>query len=253
MSMAAGAVRLDRLLGNLGYGSRREILGFVRSGRVRLDGERVEAADHKIALSADLPSRLTVDGDRLDPLPGLVVMMHKPVGTTCSHDEAGPLVHDLLPARWRSRQPPVSSVGRLDKDTSGLLLLTDDGALLHRIISPRSRAPKRYRAVLANPLRPDAVETFASGSLMLTGEAKPLLPAVLEPLGADEAYVTIVEGRYHQVRRMFAAIGNRVVALHRDLIGGLSLPEDLEAGQYRVISHDEVVRCFASEAGTRLL
>ena len=106
---------------------------------------------------------------------------------------------------------------------------------------------------MANPLRPDAVETFASGSLMLTGEAKPLLPAVLEPLGADEAYVTIVEGRYHQVRRMFAAIGNRVVALHRDLIGGLSLPEDLEAGQYRVISHDEVVRCFASEAGTRLL
>ena len=244
MSTAAGALRLDRLLGNLGYGSRREILGFVRDGRVRLDGERVEAADIKIPLSADLPSRLSVDGETLDPLSGLVVMLHKPVGTTCSHDEAGPLVHDLLPPRWRLRQPPVSPIGRLDKDTSGLLLLTDDGALLHRIISPRSRAPKRYRAVLANPLRPDAVETFASGTLMLSGEAKPLLPAVLEPLSACEAYVTIVEGRYHQVRRMFAAVGNRVVALHRDRMGDLFLPEDLEVGQYRVTARDEVVRVF---------
>ena len=244
MSTAAGALRLDRLLGNLGYGSRREILGFVRAGRVRLDGERVEAADLKIPLLTDLPSRLSVDGEALDPLPGLVVMMHKPVGTTCSHSEAGPLVHDLLPPRWRLRQPPVSPVGRLDKDTSGLLLLTDDGALLHRIISPRSRAPKRYHAVLAAPLRPDAVETFASGTLMLSGEAKPLLPAVLEPLGVGEAYVTIMEGRYHQVRRMFAAVGNRVVALHRDQMGDLALPEDLEVGRYRVIARDEVVRVF---------
>ena len=244
MSTPAGALRLDRLLGNLGYGSRREILGFVRAGRVRLDGERIETVDRKVPLSADLPSRLTVDGEALDPLPGLVVMMHKPVGTTCSHDEAGPLVHDLLPPRWRLRQPPVSPVGRLDKDTSGLLLLTDDGALLHRIISPRSRAPKRYRAVLADRLRPDAVEIFASGTLMLSGEAKPLLPAVLEPLEAGEAYVTIVEGRYHQVRRMFAAVGNRVVALHRDRVGGLSLPENLDVGQYRVMARDEMARVF---------
>ena len=244
MSTPAGALRLDRLLGNLGYGSRREILGFVRAGRVRLDGERIETVDRKVPLSADLPSRLTVDGEALDPLPGLVVMMHKPVGTTCSHDEAGPLVHDLLPPRWRLRQPPISPVGRLDKDTSGLLLLTDDGALLHRIISPRSRAPKRYRAVLADRLRPDAVEIFASGTLMLSGEAKPLLPAVLEPLEAGEAYVTIVEGRYHQVRRMFAAVGNRVVALHRDRMGGLSLPENLDVGQYRVMARDEMARVF---------
>ena len=244
MSSAAGALRIDRLLGNLGYGSRREILGFVRAGRIRLDGDRVEAADRKLPLSADLPGRLTVDGEQLDPLPGLVVLMHKPLGTTCSHHEAGPLVHDLLPPRWRLRQPPVSPVGRLDKETSGLLLLTDDGALLHRIISPRSRAPKRYRAVLAEPLRADAVDTFASGTLMLSGEDKPLLPAVLEPLGAGEAHVTIVEGRYHQVRRMFAAVGNRVVALHRDLMGGLSLPEDLEAGHYRVIAREDVVRAF---------
>ena len=244
MSATASPLRLDRLLGNLGYGSRREIHAFVRAGRVWLDGEPVAAADRKVPLSADLPARLTVDGEALDPLPGLVVMMHKPVGLTCSHDEAGPLVHDLLPARWRSRQPPVSPVGRLDKETSGLLLLTDDGALLHRIISPRSRAPKRYRAVLAAPLRPDAVEVFASGTLTLAGDGKPLLPAVLEALGANEAYVTIVEGRYHQVRRMFAAVGNRVVALHRDLVGGLSLPEDLEVGHYSVIAGDEVARVF---------
>ncbi len=244
MTTTTGALRLDRLLGNLGYGSRRDILGFVRDGRVRLDGERVEAADNKISLSPDLSARLTVDGESLDPLPGLIVMMHKPVGFTCSHQEAGPLVHDLLPPRWRMRQPPVSSVGRLDKDTSGLLLLTDDGALLHRIIAPRSRAPKRYRAVLAEPLRPDAVDIFASGTLMLSGEAKPLLPAVLHPLAGHEVYVTIVEGRYHQVRRMFAAIGNHVVALHRDLMGGISLPENLELGQYRVIAREDVNDAF---------
>ena len=117
---------------------------------------------------------MTVDGEPLDPPPGLALMLHKPLGVTCSHKEAGPLVYDLLPERWRRRDPAISTVGRLDKETSGLLLLTDDGALLHRIISPRSHVAKRYVATLDRPLRGDEAEIFASGTLMLEGEDKPL-------------------------------------------------------------------------------
>jgi 16S rRNA pseudouridine516 synthase len=246
------AIRIDRLLGNLGYGSRRDIMGLCRSGRVLLDGARVPSADLKVPLEPDLASRLTVDGDALDPLPGLVVAMNKPLGTTCSHDEAGPLVYDLLPERWRHRDPPLSSAGRLDKDTSGLLLLTDDGALLHRIISPRSDATKRYRATLAEPLRADAGAVLASGTLVLRGEDRPLLPAQLVLETPTLAIVTLVEGRYHQVRRMFAALGNRVLALHRDRIGGLDLPRDLAPGDWRPLAPAEVAAALAPPSPSRL-
>lgn len=239
------ALRLDRLLANLGYGSRREVQALVRAGRVILDGAPMSDADIKIALSPDLPARLVVDGAPLDPPPGLALMLHKPLGMTCSHKEAGPLVYDALPERWRRRDPAISTVGRLDKETSGLLLLTDDGALLHRIISPKRHVAKHYIATLARPLRGDERALFASGIMMLEGETKPLAPAVLEPLSATTARVTITEGRYHQVRRMFAAAGNHVDALHRERIGGLDLPADLAPGQYRIMTAADIAAIFA--------
>ncbi len=147
------AVRLDKLLANLGYGSRREIQGLARAGGIVLDGEEVADAGARIALDPDLPERMRIDGEPLDPLPGLCLMLHKPLGVTCSHKEAGPLVYGLLPERWRRRDPALSTVGRLDKETSGLLLLTDDGALLHRIIAPKASVAKRYRVTLDRPLR----------------------------------------------------------------------------------------------------
>ena len=231
----SAAVRLDRLLANLGYGSRREVTRLVREGAVKLDGVVLAQADMRIAPDTALPRRMLVEGAPLDPLPGLLLMLHKPAGVTCSHDENGPLVYDLLPARWRRRDPPLSSAGRLDKDTSGLLLMTDDGALLHRLISPRANIAKAYLATLDLPLRGDEAAIFAAGTTMLKGEDRPLLPARLEPLSATLARVTLTEGRYHQVRRMFAALGNHVRALHRESIGGLSLPGDLAAGQFRVL------------------
>ena len=242
----AATIRLDRLLANLGYGSRREVAGLWRSGRVRLDGARPASADVKLPLGPDLAARLTVEGEPLDPLPGLVLALNKPLGHTCSHDEAGPLVYDLLPARWRRRDPPLSSAGRLDKDTTGLLVLTDDGPLLHRIISPKSHAPKRYRASLAEPLRPDAAAILASGTLVLRGEDRPLLPAELVVATPTEAVVTIVEGRYHQVRRMFAALDNHVSALHRDRIGAFTLPADLPPGAWRILTVEEVGALLAT-------
>jgi 16S rRNA pseudouridine516 synthase len=243
MKQARGdAVRLDKLIANLGYGSRRDVAGLIGAGRITLDGATLRAPDAKLDRSD--AARLTILGDPIDPLPGLVLMLNKPTGTTCSHKEAGPLVYDLLPERWRRRDPPLSSVGRLDKDTSGLLLLTDDGALLHRIIAPKSQVRKRYRATLADPLRGDEAERFAAGTLMLNGETKPLLPAKLETLGPAEAAVTIEEGRYHQVRRMFAALGNCVETLHRDAVGGLSLPADLAPGAYRVLDAAAIAAVF---------
>jgi 16S rRNA pseudouridine516 synthase len=246
--VSAKSARLDRLLANLGYGSRREIQILARTGRIRLDGEVLRDVEKRVVADADLAARLTVDGENLDPLPGLVLMMNKPVGVTCSHKEAGPLVHRLLPERWRRRDPAISTVGRLDKDTSGLLLLTDDGALLHRIISPRSSPPKTYRATLDRPLRGDEAAIFASGTLMLEGEDKPLLPAHIEILDEGAALLTLSEGRYHQARRMFAAVGNHVTALHRLSIGDLTLPDDLAPGAFAVLDTDGIARIFCQKS-----
>jgi 16S rRNA pseudouridine516 synthase len=238
-------LRLDRLLGNLGYGSRKEIQQMADAGWIVFDGKPLDDASQRIPLGPDLPQRLTVRGKPMDPPPGLALMMHKPLGVTWSRKEDGDLVYDLLPNRWRQRDPVISTVGRLDKETSGLLLLTDDGALLHRIISPKSHVAKRYRVTLARRLNGDEAATFAAGGLLLEGDDKPLLPAELEVLSDTEALLTLHEGRYHQVRRMFAAIGNHVEALHRDRIGGLDLPDDLEAGRYRIMDAAALAAVFA--------
>jgi 16S rRNA pseudouridine516 synthase len=239
------SLRLDRLLANLGYGSRREIQMLVNRSCFRLDGEVLRKIDQKMELTPDLTDRLEYFREKLDPLPGLVVMMNKPLGATCSHNEAGDLVYRVLPERWRKRSPQISTIGRLDKDTSGLLLLTDDGDYLHQVISPKRHVPKRYRATLDRPLRGDEGALFASG-LQLENEKTPCLPASLEVLSEREAVLTITEGRYHQVRRMFAAVGNHVVALHRLSIGGLVLPDDLAPGEYRLLSADEKAAVLAA-------
>jgi len=243
VSKGPPTLRLDRLLANLGYGSRREVQRLVVLGLVTLDGVTLEDSDQRIAITPDLSSRMTVDDEPLDPPPGVVVVMNKPIGVTCSHKEP-PLVYSLLPERWRAREPAISTVGRLDKDTSGLLLLTDDGALLHKIISPRSNVTKRYDVTLDRPLRGGEEKIFASGELMLESETTPLLPVPMEVVSPTRAFVTLTEGRYHQVRRMFAAVGNHVTALRRDRIGGLNLPADLPPGEFRILGETELALVF---------
>ena len=245
------SIRLDRLLANLGYGVRRSIHGLARQGRITLDGQALSDAEQRLALTPDLSTRLAIDGGPLDPLPGVVAMLNKPVGVTCSHKDAGPLVYSLLPERWQRRDPAISAVGRLDRDTSGLLLLTDDGDFLHRVISPRRHIRKRYLATLDRPLRGGEAELFISGTMMLKGETKPLLPATLEPLSPTRAAVTLMEGRYHQVRRMFAATGNHVAALHRVSIGGLTLPDDLEPGKFIVLDGTQRAAVMEENASPR--
>jgi 16S rRNA pseudouridine516 synthase len=234
-------MRLVKHLANLGYGSRKEVAWMFREGRVTdADGEVLYADD---PLDHD---NVRVDGEPLDPPPGLVLMLHKPAGYTCSTKDKGRIVYDLLPPRFRLRDPVLSTVGRLDRDTTGLLLMTDDGALLHRIVSPKSKLSKVYEATLAQDLRGDETALFASGTLLLESETTPLLPAGLEVLGPRHARLTLHEGRYHQVRRMFAATGNHVEALHRPRVGGLSL-DGLAVGQWRALAAADLDRLFATE------
>lgn len=222
--------RLDQLLANLGYCSRSEARAWVRAGRVTVAGEVAEDFGERVT-----ESDVRVDGEPLDHPEGLLIVLHKPTGLVCSHDEReGPNVYTLLPERWRQRNPTITSIGRLDKDTSGLLLLTDQSALVHRLTSPRHKVPKVYRATLDREPAADTAARFASGTLMLDGEREPCAPAALAMLGPLEAQLTLTEGRYHQVRRMFAALGTTVLTLHREQFGHLTL-EGIERGTWRIL------------------
>ncbi|WP_027484202.1 pseudouridine synthase [Rhodanobacter sp. OR87] len=232
-------MKLVKLIASLGYGSRKDVAQLFRSGRITdADGE-VLYADDVVPYET-----IRVDDEPLDPPPGLTLMMHKPLGVTCSRKDPGRVVYDLLPPRYNVRSPALSTVGRLDRDTSGLLLFTDDGALLHRIISPKAQVTKVYEATLAQDLRGDEGELFASGTLLLEGETTPLAPAALELLGSRHVRLGVNEGRYHQVRRMFAAAGNHVETLQRVSIGALTL-DGLPPGEWRALDAAEVALIFA--------
>ena len=236
-------MKLIKLLANLGYGSRKEVQRMIRSGAITDDTGRVltenEVPPH---------DRIRVRSEELDPPSPLTIVLNKPDGYTCSSEDPGDTVYDLLPPRFACRNPGLNSIGRLDKDTTGLLLLTDDGKLLHRIIHPKSQCLKVYHAILDRPLEGHEAELFASGTLVLNSETKPLLPAGFEAIGEKEALVTLHEGRYHQVRRMFAAAGNHVVGLKRISIGGFKLPEDLEEGEWREMTNEDLEAVFGREA-----
>ena len=233
-------MKLIKMIASLGYGSRKDVTRLFREGRITDSAGEVLYADDAVA-HADI----RVDDEPLDPPAGLVLMLNKPLGITCSRKDPGRVVYDLLPPRYAVRTPALSTVGRLDRDTSGLLLFTDDGALLHRIISPRAQVAKVYEATLTQDLRGDESELFASGTLLLEAENEPLAPAALQVLGPRHARLVLTEGRYHQARRMFAAVGNHVATLQRVSVGGLGMGE-LAAGAWRALHADETALIFAA-------
>ena len=206
---------------------------MLQDGRVtRGDGSELHEGD-------DVAHEdILIDGEPLDPPLGSILMLHKPVDFECSTRPSGRSIYELLPDRFRVRSPIMAPVGRLDLDTSGLLLLTDDGQANHRITSPRTHLPKIYEAELANDLSGNEATEFASGTMHLESETEPLKPALLEVISPRQVRVTLTEGRYHQVRRMFAASGNHVVSLHRWAIGGLELG-NLPSGEWRVLTPAE--------------
>jgi 16S rRNA pseudouridine516 synthase len=236
--MSTEAIRLERLLNNYGYiESRGMARAFLRENEVLHKGERVRDVTKSF-----VPRELTINGEAPHPEPGFVIMLHKPTGYECTHaGVAGGRVYDLLPAQLSRRKPQTVTVGRLDRDTSGLLLLTDDGQVVQRLTSPRHHVPKTYDVTLRDALRGTEAEVFAAGKLLLSGEEKPLLPARLEVTGAKQARLTIDEGRYHQVKRMFEAVENEVEALHRYSISSLTLGE-LTPGAWRYLGPEDMER-----------
>lgn len=236
-------MRLDRLLSNLGYASRKEIAAACRAGKVTLSGEALTNAGQAIALDMVRTGALHFDGAAVDPVSPLTLMLHKPADYTCSHKGGGALVYDLLPPRFRARKPALSTVGRLDRESTGQLLFTDDGDLLHRIIHPKTHPPKHYRVSVQSPLRGDESALFSTGEFRLDDDDKPLKPAIWHAESSHGGVLILSEGRYHQIRRMFAATGNHVTALHRFQTGGLTLGE-LPSGAYKILLPDELQRIF---------
>ncbi len=236
-------MRLDRLLSNLGYGGRKEMAMAVKNGWLDIDGKVVKTPSLNVSLDDVRSGRIKLEDKVLDPLPPFTVMLHKPAGYTCSHKNAGDIVYDLLPERWLKRKPSFASIGRLDKYSSGQLLFTDDGDLLHRIIHPKSHAKKYYKVTLRDDLKGNESEIFSTGEFYMDKDDKPLKPAIWTA-GSDKSGIMILsEGRYHQIRRMFETLGNEVITLHRFQTGGLELG-DLPEGKWRALGDNDLAAIF---------
>lgn len=233
-------MRLERFVSQALGVSRREAKALIHAGEIGVDGEVARRPASAVVAGA----AVSYLGRTID-LPGrLYLMLHKPVGLlSATRDGHQPTVQALLPEAVARRVHPV---GRLDKDTSGLLLFSDDGDWSHRIASPRHRCCKRYRATLAEDLVDDAEVRLAQG-LMLRSESVLTRPAVLHRFSPTDVRVTVTEGRYHLVRRLFAALGNRVVTLHRESIGALVLDDTLAPGEWRELSDAERGQALACE------
>lgn len=226
--------RIDKLLCSTGRWSRREVKDLVRQGRVAADGRTVLRPEEK----ADPETvRLTVDGAEVVCSPFVYVMLHKPAGVlSATEDRSQPTVLDLLPPELRQRG--LFPVGRLDKDTTGLLLLTDDGDLAHRLLSPRKHVDKVYLARVDGVVVSEDIEALAAGLTLADGTR--CLPAGLKPLADGRScLVTLREGKYHQVKRMLAARGKPVRALHRLSMGPLTLDGELKPGKWRFLTLQE--------------
>ncbi len=250
-------VRLDKLLSERGLCNRREADKLIRLGEVSSRSGAELRAQQKVE-----PEDILFRGEPLDPSK-LYILMYKPQGFVCSHDDRGRLVYELLPEHFSRRRPQVASVGRLDKDTTGALLFTDDGALNHRLISPKHHADKVYEVWLEKTIADWRIQSLRQGGLYLEGESKPLLPArcqllpeggseilslkeaesmaaqALEIEESDHLLLTLTEGRYHQVKRMFASLDNSVIKLHRVSFANLDL-EGLKVGQWRFLNDAEL-------------
>ena len=226
--------RLDKLLAGTGKWSRREVKALVRQGLVRVDGRLAASAEDKLDPAAAV---VTVAGETISLRRFTYVMLHKPAGVlTATEERKQPTVLDLLPPELR--RIGLAPVGRLDKDTEGLLLLTNDGELAHRLLSPRYHVDKRYLARVDGELSAADTEAFARG--MTLGDGLECLPAGLEVLPDRVCIVTLREGKFHQVKRMLAARGAPVLYLKRLSMGPLTLDDSLAAGAYRLLRAEEI-------------
>ena len=231
--------RLDKLLAGTGKWSRREVKALVRQGLVRVDGRLAASAEDKLDPAAAI---ITVAGETISLCRFTYVMLHKPAGVlTATEDRKQPTVLDLLPPELR--RIGLAPVGRLDKDTEGLLLLTNDGALAHALLAPGRHVDKVYYAKIDGMVTEEDVKRFAEGIDIGAEEEEMTRPAKLDIMkSAEESEIrlTIHEGKFHQVKRMFLAVGKEVTYLKRERMGTLCLDENLKPGEYRLLTEEEI-------------
>ena len=236
-------MQLQEIVYSQGFGTRRVCAGLVQQGYVTVEGGAVDDAFAEFDAVEGLA--FTVQGTPWIYQAKAYLMLNKPAGTECSQKPSTyPSIYTLLPAPLRQRPQKggvdgVQAVGRLDQDTTGLLLLTDDGAFIHRMSSPRHHVPKVYEVGTRDPVEAGQVERLLAG-VVLHDDPKPVRAAACEATGLRALRLTLTEGKYHQVKRMVAAVGNQVVTLHRSRIGALALPDDLPAGQWRWLTPEQV-------------
>jgi 16S rRNA pseudouridine516 synthase len=235
-------MELHNILYSQGFGNRRVCLGLVQLGHVRVGDDVVRDAYAEFEPQG---LRFTVDGQPWEYHAKAYLVLHKPAGTECSQKpSAWPSIYTLLPAPLRQRpqkglQPGVQAIGRLDQDTTGLLLLSDDGAFIHRMASPKHHVPKVYEVVTADDVTEAQVRRLLEG-VVLDDDPRPVRAAACTAAGERSLQLTLTEGKYHQVKRMLAAVGNRVERLHRSRIGGFALPPELAPGQWRWLTATEL-------------
>ncbi len=232
--MSPQTIRADRLLANLGYASRKEAGKLIRRGFLSVDGMTVETPERKFDFARLKQQQVLFDEEPIDPMPPLKILLNKPAGYECAHTGNGPVVFDLLPPRFKRRNPKLSIAGRLDVESTGLVLLSDDGDFVHRIISPNSDTPKTYIVTTEKSVTQEVCDLYSSGNMTLKGEKKPLKPAETEILGPRKVKMILHEGRNRQIRRMFASLGNTVETLHRVRIGEYEL-SSLKEGCYLIL------------------
>lgn len=229
-------MQLAQILFSQGFGSRRECAAIILRGEVSIAGRLVDEPEAELDTAGLV---FTVAGRDWPYQAKALIMLNKPAGYECSQKPRHhPGVMSLLPNPLRARG--VQPVGRLDEDTTGLLLLTDDGALIHRLIHPKRHVAKVYEVITKHPLADDAVARLLAG-VVLDDDPAPVRAVAAEAIGPNALRLSLTEGRYHQVKRMVAAVGNRVEALHRSGFGALSLPADLKPGEWRWVTEGDVM------------
>ena len=230
-------LRIDKLLANMGYGTRKEVKKLLKAGVVKVDGMTVKDAKTHVDPKKQI---VTVWGEEVEYKPFIYLMMNKPKGViSATEDAVEETVVDLLEEEDRLFDP--FPVGRLDKDTEGLLLLTNDGQLAHQLLSPKKHVPKTYEAIIDGEVTEEDVAAFRRGVVLDDGyETKPAELVIIRSGLRSDVQVTITEGKFHQIKRMFQAVGKRVVYLKRIQMGPISLDETLEPGEYRELTDEEI-------------
>jgi 16S rRNA pseudouridine516 synthase len=240
-------MQLQDILYSQGFGTRRVCAGLIQQGWVQADlGQGLaQCTDPLTDVAVHEGWRFSVQGTDWPYHEKAYLLLHKPAGTECSQKpSAWPSIYTLLPSPLRMRPQKaavqgVQAIGRLDQDTTGLLLLTDDGQFIHRMSSPRHHVPKVYEVTVADPLTQPMIERLLAG-VVLNDDPLPVKAAACEPVDGLHLRLTLAEGKYHQVKRMLAAVGNRVTGLHRSRMGDLRLPDDLAPGQWRWLTAEEL-------------